>query len=136
MQVTLKPMETQLKSLLSPCMRWQTHHSQGMILEKREAHSLAQLREDKPLPSSSHLLNLSPVLDSTACLLRVGGRLLPIPSVDTETIHSVVLDSMHKITQIIHAFDKQLRHSGAEHVLDELQRQYWILQGQEAVRWH
>ncbi|KAL6466869.1 hypothetical protein MHYP_G00246730 [Metynnis hypsauchen] len=98
---------------------------------------LQHLREGKPLPSSSHLLTLSPVLDSTEQLIRVGGRLRCCPSMEVETIHPVVLDPKHKITQLlIQAFDEQLHHPGAERVFAETRRQYWILRGRKTIRRH
>lgn len=98
---------------------------------------LHQLRENKPLQRSSRLLTLSPALDSTTKLIRVGRRLRHSPSLDTETIHPIVLNPKHKITQLlIQSIDAQLHHSGAERVFAEIQRKYWILRGREAVRRH
>lgn len=84
---------------------------------------LQQLRASKPLSSSSCLLTLSSVLDDAAQLIRVCGHLRRTPFLDTETIHPVVIEPTHKVTQLVtQAFDQQLSHPDAEQVFAEIRR--------------
>lgn len=115
--------------------------AENLILQRPQQDSfsadLQRLKEGKPVPSNSRLRTLSPLLDSFAQLIRVGGRLRHSPSLEAETIHPVVLDPKHPTTQlIIRAFDEQLHHSGTERVFTEMRRKYWILRGRKAIKHH
>ena len=90
----------------------------------------------KPVTPSSRLLTLSPVLDSTSGLIRVGGRLRRLEDVDVP-LHPVVLDAAHPVTHLlIQKYDSDLHHPGPERVFSELRRAFWIIRGREAVRKH
>lgn len=96
---------------------------------------LEQLRAGKPLSHNSRLKALAPELDSETQLIRVGGRLRHSPYLERDTVHPIVLDPKHPITQlIIQSYDAKLHHPGYERVFAELRRKYWILRGREAVK--
>lgn len=93
------------------------------------------LEAGKPVPSSSRLITLAPEYDHTVGLIRVGGRLRRSQQLDIDVIHPIVLNSSHKITQLlIQDTDKELHHSGSERLFAELRRKYWILRGREAIK--
>ncbi|XP_021324376.1 uncharacterized protein [Danio rerio] len=95
------------------------------------------LTAGKPIPSSSRLLSLSPELDKTAALIRVGGRLRQAQHLCYSTVHPIVLDPNHPITRLlIKQYDAKLGHPGPERVFAEMRRYYWILRGREAIRRH
>ncbi|KAL1276941.1 hypothetical protein QQF64_023614 [Cirrhinus molitorella] len=93
------------------------------------------LKTGNPIPSSSRLLTLSPELDETAALIRVGGRLRRATQLSYNTIHPIVLDPKHPITHLlIKKYDTELCHPGPERVFAEMRRYYWILRGRETIR--
>ena len=68
------------------------------------------LKADKAIPKSSKLLPLSPEYDSDTGLIRVGGRLRRVETLDYENIHPIVLDPRHPLTKlIIKHYDEKLR---------------------------
>lgn len=86
---------------------------------------LSLLKEGKPLPKGKRLLTLAPELDTTTQLIRVGGRLRRSSHLDPDTIHPIVLDHQHPLTQlIIKDLDDKLRHPGPERVFAETRRKY------------
>lgn len=96
-----------------------------------------QLMAGKPLSGSSRIIPLGPEFDNAAQLIQVSGRLRHTPAVAVETLHPIILDPQHKITQLlIQHYDDQLHHPGSERVFAELRRKSWILRGREAVRRH
>ncbi|XP_056324239.1 uncharacterized protein LOC130237344 [Danio aesculapii] len=98
---------------------------------------LEALTTGKPLPSNSRLLTLAPELDKSTGLIRVGGRLRRSELLDPETVHPIILEPKHPLSQLlIQHFDEKLHHPGPERVYAEIRRQYWILRGREAVRYH
>ena len=60
---------------------------------------LQAIKADDPLPKSSKLLSLSPLVDAEG-VLRVGGRLRKAP-IPPESRHQCILPSDHHVTQII-----------------------------------
>ncbi|XP_042575337.1 uncharacterized protein LOC122136428 [Cyprinus carpio] len=95
------------------------------------------LTTGKPIPLSSRLLTLSPELDKTTALIRVGGRLRRATNLSYSTLHPIVLDPKHPITRLlIKQYDTKLCHPGPERVFAEMRRYYWILRGREAIRRH
>ncbi|XP_067660546.1 uncharacterized protein [Haliotis asinina] len=95
------------------------------------------LQSHKKLPTDSRLAQLDPVYDNENNVIRVGGRLRRAESLSCDAQHPVVLDPHHQITQlIIKDFDERLLHYGAERILAEIRRKFWILRGREAIRQH
>ncbi|XP_077361612.1 uncharacterized protein LOC144006574 [Festucalex cinctus] len=111
------------------------------ILQQAQKDSFPEeynlLKANKPVPSTSRLLTLAPEFDTATGLIRVGGRLRRSRQLEPDFIHPVVLDPLHKVTQlIIQDMDKALHHPGSERLLAELRRKYWIPRGREAVKRH
>ncbi len=109
------------------------------LLRKSQQDSFPEdfdcLAMGRTVPSSSRLITLAPEYDSVFQLIRVGGRLRRSDQLDPDTIHPVVLDPAHKVTQLlIQDMDHQLCHPGSERVFAELRRRYWILRGRAAVK--
>ncbi|XP_026110661.1 uncharacterized protein LOC113084551 isoform X2 [Carassius auratus] len=101
------------------------------------AEELSLLSTGKPVAATSRLISLAPEYDKTVRLIRVGGRLRRSDQLEPDSIHPVVLDHQHKVTQlIIQDMDKSLHHPGSERLFAELRRKYWILHGREAVKRH
>ncbi|XP_039534154.1 uncharacterized protein LOC120483252 [Pimephales promelas] len=95
------------------------------------------LKAGKLIPTDSRLSSLAPEYDENTGLIRVGGRLRRVESLPSDIIHPIVLDPHHQVTKLlIQDIDRQLHHPGAERVLAELRRRYWVLRGREAVRKH
>ncbi|KAK0143235.1 hypothetical protein N1851_018638 [Merluccius polli] len=113
--------------------------AENLLLKQAQLESFPEevkaLISDRPLPTSSRLSSLSPKYDKDTGLLRVGGRLWRAEQLELDTIHPVLLDQKHPLTNlIIQDFDETLLHPGPERVLSELRRQFWILRGREAVK--
>lgn len=95
------------------------------------------LKAGKELSPQSCLLSLSPQFDDVLELIRVGGRLRQIETLDPDVIHPIVLDPGHPITRLlIKHYDEQLLHPGPEKVFATIRRTYWILRGRQAVKKH
>ncbi len=114
---------------------------QHAVLRQAQTESfpdeLSLLKSGKPVSSVSRLITLSPELDSTTGLIRVGGRLRHCEVLEEDAVHPVVLDPRHPITAlIIKDYDERLHHPGTERLFAEIRRTYWILRGREAVRRH
>lgn len=109
------------------------------ILRRAQQESFPEecrlLAEAKSVSSRSRLLTLAPELDTSVGLIRVGGRLRRLGSLDESTLHPIVLDPTHPFTRLlIQKYDTDLHHPGPERVFAELRRSYWILRGREAIR--
>ncbi|CAM4607621.1 unnamed protein product [Leuciscus chuanchicus] len=95
----------------------------------------AQLQSGKPVAKSSRLLKLAPEFDHSDKLIRVGGRLRHSNQLEPDTVHPVVLDAKHPVTQLlIQEYDYRLHHPGPERVFSEMRRKYWLPGGREAIR--
>lgn len=113
--------------------------AERLLLNKAQRESFPEelllLKVGKPIQRSSRLLNLSPELDDTGELIRVGGHLRRSEDLAYTSLHPVVLDPSHPVTYLlIQDFDSRLKHPGPERVFAEIRRMYWILRGREAVR--
>ena len=96
---------------------------------------LAALSSKQDILRKSRLADLSPEYDQEDRLIRVGGRLRRAHTLDEGTKHPVVLDPRHPIVQLlIKAADTRLGHCGAEAVLADLRRRFWILRGRQSIR--
>lgn len=93
---------------------------------------VAALKLQKLVPLYSRLSSLVPEWDSTHSVICVGGKLRRLQDPSLMEIHPVVLDRRHPVTKLlIMEFDERLFHPGAE-----IRRQYWILQGRQAITHH
>lgn len=98
---------------------------------------VAALKAQKPVPAHSRLVSLAPEWDPLTNMMRVGGRLRRLANSDPEQLHPIVLDPRHTITKLlVKEFDERLLHPGAERVYAEIRRQYWILRGRQAIKYH
>ena len=59
------------------------------------------LRNGKLVAATSRLLTLTPEYDETVKLIRVGGRLRGNDQLEPDSIHPVVMDQRHKVTQLL-----------------------------------
>ncbi|KAJ8009986.1 hypothetical protein DPEC_G00069860 [Dallia pectoralis] len=101
------------------------------------SNEVTDLTSGKPVPNSSRLITLSPELDRTMQLIRVGERLRRSAGLDDESLHPIVLDPHHSITKlIIKDYDGKLCHPGPERVFAEIRRKYWLIRGRAAIRQH
>ena len=90
------------------------------------------IRAQKPLPASSRLSPLSPMIGENS-LLRVGGRLkmLELPS---NVKHPPILPREHPVSKmIIEWIHRKNGHVGPEHVLSLLREQYWVISARTAI---
>lgn len=95
------------------------------------------LQSSKPVPNDSRLCSLAPEFDPDTNLIRVGGHLRCSEDLELCTIHPVVLDPKHPITQLLIAeYDQKLLHPGPERVFAGIRHHYWILKGRQAIRKH
>ncbi|XP_046549034.1 uncharacterized protein LOC124259013 [Haliotis rubra] len=122
----------------SPCM---SRRQQAEVKLYRQVQTdsfsedLTALMAGKPVQSSSKLLQLDPEYDRIDGMIRVGGRLRQVDILPHSAKHPIVLDPKHHITRlIIKDYDEKLLHAGAERILAETRRFFWIIQGREAIR--
>ncbi|XP_035990660.1 uncharacterized protein LOC118562391 [Fundulus heteroclitus] len=101
--------------------------AENLLLRRAQWESFPEevkaLMSDRPLPASSRLGSLSPEYDKETGLVRVGGRLRRAEQLPQDTIHPVLLDPKHPLTNlIIQDFDETLLHPGSERVLVKIGR--------------
>ena len=90
------------------------------------------LQEGKGLHKRSQLLSLTPFLQDG--LVRVGGR-LDRANISYSARHPIILPKKHSLTELIVMDNhKQNGHVGRNHVLSNLQQQYWIIHGKATVK--
>lgn len=92
-----------------------------------------RLNANKPLPSKSKLLSLSPFVDEIG-ILRVGGR-LKHSELAYSGKHPILLPSSHLITKlIIDREHKRTLHAGASCTLSHIRQNFWPINGRQLVR--
>ena len=90
------------------------------------------IKESKILRSSSPLLSLHPILDSSGILL-VGGR--DCIKVSYSSQHPVILSGKHPVTKLIIRFEHlRLLHAGPTLLACSLNHRFYILGGCKAIR--
>ena len=95
------------------------------------------LRAGKPVLPSSKLSTLTPEMDPTMGLIRVGGRFRRMDTSCSTDIHPIVLDPCHAVTRLlIKDMDARLLHPGPDRVFAEIRRKYWVLRGRQAIKHH
>ncbi len=115
--------------------------AERLLLQQAQRDSFPEevkaLSSNRPLPSNSRLMSLSPEYDKDAGVIRVGGRLRHAEHIDLHALHPIVLHPHQQITKLlIKEYDDNLLHPGSERVLAELRRRYWILRGRAAIKTH
>lgn len=98
--------------------------AENIILQQAQQDSfrdeINHLKAGKPVPQTSRLSCLATEFDNTTQLIRVGGRLRQATHLDTGTMHPIVLDPKHPVTQrLIQHIDAQLCHPGPERVFQK-----------------
>lgn len=92
------------------------------------------LKSGKPLPPKHRLLSLSPYIDDSTSIIRVGGRLENSPY-SYEQKHPILLCSKHHLSNLI--FRKQhlkLLHAGPQALLANVRQNYWPIGGRNLAR--
>ncbi|KAM9825435.1 uncharacterized protein ACBT44_006125 isoform 1-T1 [Syngnathus typhle] len=138
MDATARELHGQAPPIYSPTAE-EYRQAEVLILQRAQKQSFpddcAQLSAGRPVKTSSRLLTLAPVIDTSIDLIRVGGRLRRLEGQNEVTPHPIVLDASHPVTRLlIKKYDQDLKHPGPERVFAELRRTYWIIHGREAVR--
>ena len=88
---------------------------------------IACLQHGRPIPKSSRLFQLNPVMDDSG-LLRVKGRLGSAAMITDETKNPLILDPKHQFVRVlIQHYHERAGHHGQEFVANELRQRYWIL---------
>ncbi|XP_022079226.1 uncharacterized protein LOC110973069 [Acanthaster planci] len=96
---------------------------------------LVTLSAGKPVSNKSRLSCLCPEYDAESQLIRVGGRLRRATELDSNAKHPIVLDPKHPVTcLLIQEADCRLGHGGADMVLADLRRRFWIIRGRQSIR--
>ena len=91
------------------------------------------LREESSLDSSSPLLSLNPLIDSSN-LLRVGGR-QQLSKSSYESQHPIILHGKHPLTRLIIRTEHiRLLHAGPTLLAASLARRYHIVGGRKVIR--
>lgn len=111
------------------------------LLQRAQLESFPEevttLKAGKDILQSSNLISLTPALDVTLGLIRVGGRLRKAEELENDTLHLILLSPHLVVTHLlIKDYDERLLHPGPERVFAEVRRSYWILRGCQAIRKH
>ena len=98
------------------------------------------VQSESPLPASSPLLKLQPMMDSTTNIqvMKVNGRLRAANHLPVGVRNPIILPAKHRVTSlIVAAADQQSNHSiGSNHLLSNLSTEYWIIKGKSVVKAH
>ncbi len=90
------------------------------------------LKAGKELHTRSQLAPLTPFIQDG--ILRVGGR-LSRAEISFDAKHPIILPKDHPLTELIVMDNhKQSGHVGRDHVLSNLQQQYWIIHGKATIK--
>ena len=93
----------------------------------------------RPVPTSSPILKLQPCLDNgVPAVLCMGGRLKTAHHLPTGMQQPVILPPKHPLTSLrIAREDTQCGHTaGVNHLLANLNKEYWIVHGPATVKQH
>ncbi|XP_028161404.1 uncharacterized protein LOC114353554 [Ostrinia furnacalis] len=97
------------------------------------AVDINHLKRHGHVDSSSSLRQLNPFLDSHD-LLRVGGR-IDAANVHYDARHPVILHPSDYFTKLLlQRYHEDSAHSGRERILQEIRKQFWIVNGRNAVK--
>jgi hypothetical protein len=94
---------------------------------------IRRIRGGKNLPSSSNILALAPILDSSG-ILRLGGR-AGRAQLPYDQLHPPLLSGKHPFAAtVVRAFHEHLKHVGTDFLLAYVRQHYWITNGRELVK--
>ena len=100
----------------------------------KSMQNASDAQRKRVLKKSSSIYRLNPFLDSEG-LMRVGGRLRRVDSLDEDARHPILLPRKCFITRLIIKHEhERLGHAGRNHVLSSVRMRYWVTQGNAAVR--
>ena len=96
----------------------------SFVQRQHFAEEISDLCNGKTLRKSSHLQRLDPVMVDG--ILRVGGR-LSMSALPEQAKHPAILPKNSNIAELIlHNVHEKVGHSGRNHMLSTLRRQFWI----------
>lgn len=104
----------------------------SFVQQQHFSEEINALESKGRVRKSSKLVKLDPVIEDN--LLRLGGR-LSLSAIPEHAKHPIVLPRNSFVTTlIIREKDKNIGHSGRNHVLSSLRQKYWILHAHSAIR--
>ncbi|XP_065186610.1 uncharacterized protein LOC135817366 [Sycon ciliatum] len=112
--------------------------SRASVIAAAQEESLEEyrlVRDGKPIPASSKLAKLRPMLNDDR-LLCVDSRLRNAAILDEQARCPVILPRGHWVTQLIvkEAHEKNRHAGGISHTLSDLSQKYWLLAGREEIK--
>ncbi|XP_063382133.1 uncharacterized protein LOC134668622 [Cydia fagiglandana] len=130
--------KTNPSSKLPPLSAVEMQKAEIAILRQTQTdlfgEEFALLRESKPLPKSSKLNPLCPIIDEDG-LLRLDSRIKRMKNVDYATTSPIVLDGRHPAVRLlIRHYHVEAAHAFNELVINELKQRFWILRCRSEVR--
>ena len=94
---------------------------------------LTNLRANKPVPLSSSLKWLNPILTSEG-VIRVGGR-LGNTQIPNDNKHPIALRSNHRLSTLLgEHYHRNLLHAGPQLTLATIRQKFWLLGGRNLIR--
>nr|XP_049693327.1 uncharacterized protein LOC126053911 [Helicoverpa armigera] len=100
--------------------------------EESFADEMARMQSARPLPRTSRLYKLDPVMEDG--LLRVRGR-IEAATAPAETKRPVILDGRHPLTKLLVQKEHcAAGHANRERVTNDLRQRYWVLRLRPTVR--
>ncbi|XP_062713999.1 uncharacterized protein LOC115262830 [Aedes albopictus] len=94
--------------------------------EKNEDISTEDLQNRQPLPKSSSLANLPPLLDEYG-LMRVDGRIAAVDYVEHDTKFPIILPKAHSITNLLlDWYHRKFRHGNNETIVNEIRQRFCV----------
>ncbi|CAB4041245.1 uncharacterized protein LOC110233369 [Paramuricea clavata] len=114
------------------------HQAEMILLQQARIesfpHEVEALTNGKPIGKNSRLVKLSPFIDATDGLIRVGGRIQDAP-VTYETRHPIVVDGKSEIGRlIINESHHRLSHGPTDYVLSSIRTRYWLVNGRSEIK--
>lgn len=111
--------------------------SSCQLIERCQKESFGEeihcLEKGKAIRSTSHLLQLSPLLGPDN-LLRLGGR-IGHAKLPYDPIHPPLLPSKHPLTErLIAVLHEHIHHAGTNFLLAKINQRLWIVRGRETVK--
>ncbi|XP_063381137.1 uncharacterized protein LOC134667644 [Cydia fagiglandana] len=130
--------KTNPSSKLPPLSAVEMQKAEIAILRQTQTdlfgEEFALLREAKPLPKSSKLNPLCPIIDEDG-LLRLDSRIKRMKNVDYATTSPIILDGRHPAVRLlIRHYHVEAAHAFNELVINELKQRFWILRCRSEVR--
>ncbi|KAL0850873.1 hypothetical protein ABMA28_006783 [Loxostege sticticalis] len=112
--------------------------AEKMLFQKAQMESFAEelkvLRASQPVPKSSSIAALAPILDEDG-LIRLDSRIKSVPGVRDSVKSPIILDGRNRIARLIILHKHhEAGHGNHEMVLNEIRQQFWILRARATIR--